>query len=109
MHIYKNKVTVGIVCLLQKSLAMLLLQRKSESLIGYKLMIIQPLTAKGENTGRESVGADYVGAGIGEIVLVGSGSSVRVEESKKIICYRFSDNWNNRRINSLEVNFMEKI
>ncbi|EGY80503.1 MAG: EutN/CcmL family microcompartment protein [Peptoniphilus sp.] len=57
--------------------------RKSESLIGYKLMIIQPLTAKGENTGRESVAADYVGAGIGEIVLVGSGSSVRVEESKK--------------------------
>ena len=46
-------------------------------------MIIQPINAKGEKVRNESVAADYVGAGIGELVLVGSGSSVRVEDDRK--------------------------
>ena len=50
--------------------------RKNDTLVGYKLMIIQPINAKGEKVRNESVAADYVGAGIGELVLVGSGSSV---------------------------------
>ena len=32
---------------------------------------------------REQVAADFVGAGVGEYVLVGTGSSVRVEENRK--------------------------
>lgn len=57
--------------------------RKSESLVGYKLMIIQPIGEDGTKAGENKVAADYVGAGVGEIVLIGSGSSVRVEESRK--------------------------
>ena len=57
--------------------------RKNDTLVGYKLMIIQPINANGENVKYESVAADYVGAGIGELVLVGSGSSVRVEDDRK--------------------------
>ena len=56
---------------------------KNDTLVGYKLMIIQPINANGEKYRNESVAADYVGAGIGELVLVGSGSSVRVEDDRK--------------------------
>ena len=53
--------------------------RKNDTLVGYKLMIIQPINANGEKYRNESVAADYVG----ELVLVGSGSSVRVEDDRK--------------------------
>lgn len=56
--------------------------RKEDSLIGYKLMIIQEMSSNG-NLGKEYVAADYVGAGIGELVLIATGSSVRVDSSKK--------------------------
>lgn len=56
--------------------------RKDDSLVGYKLMIIQEMS-KDEKLGREFVAADYVGAGIGELVLVGTGSSVRVDSNRK--------------------------
>ena len=48
--------------------------RKDESLVGYK---------HGEFSGEEEVAVDYVGAGIGETVLIGQGSSVRVDEKKR--------------------------
>lgn len=57
--------------------------RKEESLVGYKLMVIQKINRKNEPIGDEVVAADYVGAGIGEIVLVGQGSAVRVDRNKK--------------------------
>ncbi|MGF0095768.1 EutN/CcmL family microcompartment protein [Peptoniphilus sp. SGI.035] len=57
--------------------------RKNDTLVGYKLMIIQPINANGEEYKDQSVAADYVGAGIGELVLVGGGSSVRVENERK--------------------------
>lgn len=57
--------------------------RKNDSLVGYKLMVIQEISTKDQKLGKEYVAADYVGAGIGELVLVGKGSAVRVEENKK--------------------------
>lgn len=57
--------------------------RKDESLIGYKLMIVKRIDSKGELIGSEEVAADYVGAGIGDYVLLGKGSAVRVKDEKK--------------------------
>lgn len=57
--------------------------RKSPTLVGYKLMVVQPINLAAEKTKEEQVAADYVGAGIGDYVLIASGSSVRVEEEKR--------------------------
>lgn len=59
--------------------------KKSDTLRGYKLMVIQPVSAELVPTEQEQVAADYVGAGIGEYVLVGSGSSVRVEQKHESV------------------------
>lgn len=59
--------------------------RKDESLIGYKLMIVKKIDAKEEFIGGEEVAADYVGAGIGDYVLLCKGSAVRVEKQKVAI------------------------
>lgn len=58
--------------------------RKEESLVGYKLMVIERMNSKEEHIGPEYVAVDYVGAGIGETVLVGQGSSVRVDSNRKL-------------------------
>ena len=50
--------------------------RKNEGLLGSKFMIVQPLSNMSSD-GR-IVAVDNVGAGIGEIVLVATGSSARV-------------------------------
>ncbi len=49
--------------------------RKNESLIGSKFMIVEPLEIIG---GKSFVAIDNVGAGIGETVLVATGSAARV-------------------------------
>ena len=51
--------------------------RKNENLVGNKFMIIEPLEEMGQNTGR-FVAIDNIGAGIGETVLVATGSAARV-------------------------------
>ncbi len=51
--------------------------RKSENLIGNKFMIIEPLGEMAGGTGR-FVAIDNIGAGIGETVLVATGSAARV-------------------------------
>ena len=51
--------------------------RKNENLIGSKFMIVEPLSVMGGNTDR-IVAVDNVGAGIGEIVLVATGSAARI-------------------------------
>ncbi len=48
--------------------------RKNEKLLGSKFMIVEPFQGKGEKL----VAVDNVGAGIGEVVLVCTGSSARV-------------------------------
>ncbi|VBB05286.1 ethanolamine utilization protein eutn/carboxysome structural protein ccml [Lucifera butyrica] len=51
--------------------------RKDDTLVGYKLLIVQPLNLDGLNTMSIRVAIDTVGAGNGETVLVLEGSSAR--------------------------------
>ena len=51
--------------------------RKSEKLIGNKFMIVQPLETMKSETG-QFVAIDNIGAGIGEMVLVATGSAARI-------------------------------
>jgi ethanolamine utilization protein EutN len=51
--------------------------RKEESLNGLKLMIVQRIDPLQQQAGEVLVAADYVGAGIGEKVLVATGSAAR--------------------------------
>lgn len=58
--------------------------QKKEELIGYKLLIICPLSKDKEEFEEDSfVAVDTVGAGIGEEVLVVVGSSARVVATDK--------------------------
>jgi ethanolamine utilization protein EutN len=43
--------------------------RKDESLVGIKLLVLQPLAPGGENAGRTLVAVDAIGAGVGEQVF----------------------------------------
>lgn len=44
--------------------------KKKESLVGHKLMIVQPLDNFGKDAGSETIAIDTVGAGIGDLVIV---------------------------------------
>ena len=58
--------------------------RKSERLIGTKLLIIEPVDFKKQKSdGRLMVAIDAVGAGVGEVVLIVQGSSARLTETTK--------------------------
>lgn len=50
---------------------------KNDSLIGSKLLVVQPLNLDGMNTISMQVAVDTVGAGNGETVLVVTGTSAR--------------------------------
>ena len=52
--------------------------RKNEELNGCKLMIVEPLQYEGHSKPYPVVAVDTIGGGIGETVLVVSGSSARV-------------------------------
>lgn len=55
---------------------------KAEKLTGKKLLIVTPLDMKSiEEDGKPLVAIDTVGSGIGEVVLVVSGSSARQTEA----------------------------
>ena len=51
--------------------------RKQESLVGSKFMEVE-IVEKGEPTGKYLIAVDSVGAGIGEAVLITTGSSARL-------------------------------
>ncbi len=51
--------------------------RKSEKLVGNKFMIVEPAESM-KGAGERIVAIDIIGAGIGEFVLVASGSAARV-------------------------------
>ncbi len=51
--------------------------QKDEKLVGSKLMIVQDVNLDGELERKYTVAVDAMGAGIGEIVLVATGSSAR--------------------------------
>ncbi len=50
---------------------------KDEKLIGSKLMVVQDVDLDGAVVPQYTVAVDAVGAGIGEVVLVATGSSAR--------------------------------
>lgn len=52
--------------------------RKEDSLQGMKLMIVQAIDAITDKPGNSFVAVDQVGAGIGEVVIVSTGSSARL-------------------------------
>lgn len=68
---------------LAKIIGTVVATRKDETLVGYKMMIVKRINGHGEYIGEEEVAVDYVGAGIGETVLVGQGSAVRVDAKRK--------------------------
>lgn len=51
--------------------------RKNDNLVGNKFMIIEPIEGMG-NPENKIVAIDNIGAGIGEMVLVVTGSSARI-------------------------------
>ena len=51
--------------------------RKSEKLVGNKVMIVEPVESM-KNTGSRLIAIDIIGAGIGEYVLVAQGSAARI-------------------------------
>ena len=51
--------------------------RKNENLVGNKFMIVETLEGFGKNSSR-IVAVDNVGAGLGEAVLVATGSAARI-------------------------------
>ena len=57
--------------------------RKDERLVSQKLLLAQPLNAKEEPQGGHLVAVDTVDAGVGETVLIVSGSSARMAEDLK--------------------------
>lgn len=50
--------------------------RKNQNLVGNKFLIVDPLKCMGDKS--RLVAIDNVGAGIGEIVLVATGSAARI-------------------------------
>lgn len=56
--------------------------RKHDKLVGSKLMIIEPNVSMSNGT-KQIVAVDYIGAGIGENVLVALGSSARIACDKE--------------------------
>lgn len=57
--------------------------RKEPTLDGLKLLVVRPCDAQGSPTGAPLVAADAVGAGVGEVVLIASGSSARQTEATR--------------------------
>ena len=52
--------------------------QKNQNLVGAKIMLLQPLDAKGNSSGEEFIAVDAVGAGIGDLVLaIAEGGSAR--------------------------------
>ena len=51
--------------------------RKNEKLVGSKFMVIEPIEKLGDPS-KKIVAIDNVGAGIGEVVLVATGSAARI-------------------------------
>lgn len=68
---------------LAKVIGTVVATRKEDSLVGCKLMIIRRVNGKSEYIDSEEIAVDFVGAGIGDIVLTAQGSSVRVDPRRK--------------------------
>ena len=63
--------------ILGKVVGTVVASQKEASLEGLKFLVIRRLTIEGQPTDNYVVAADAVGAGLGEVVMVASGSSAR--------------------------------
>lgn len=57
--------------------------RKDERLVGNKLLLVRPVSPQGKPEGTCLVAVDTVDAGVGETVLIVSGSSARLASGMK--------------------------
>ena len=64
--------------LLAKIIGTVVATQKDERLVSSKLLVVQPLDARGAARGGHLVAVDTVDAGFGETVLIVSGSSARL-------------------------------
>jgi microcompartment protein CcmK/EutM len=62
---------------LGKVVGTLVSTQKEPSLDGLKFLVVRRLTIDGQDTAGYAVAADAVGAGVGEVVMIASGSSAR--------------------------------
>ncbi len=66
--------------LLGKVVGTVVSTRKTESLVGLKLLLVKNVDARNRSAAGYHVCADAVGAGIGEVVLYSTGSAARQSE-----------------------------
>jgi ethanolamine utilization protein EutN len=57
--------------------------RKDERLLSQKLLVVRPIDVRARPDGKELVAVDTVDAGVGETVLIVSGSSARMASGMK--------------------------
>ncbi len=69
--------------LLAKVVGTVVATRKDPRLVGNKLMVVRPVDPRGKAEGNYLVAVDTVEAGVGETVLVVSGSSARMASGLK--------------------------
>jgi len=62
---------------LARVIGTLVATRKDEKLEGLKFLVVQPINADGQNTSNALVAVDAVEAGVGEVVMIATGSSAR--------------------------------
>ncbi len=72
---------------LAKVIGSIVSTKKHDSLVGKKIMIVQPIDSAGESIKAVEVACDHVGAGIGEMVLITKGHAARMifEPEKNVI------------------------
>ena len=58
--------------------------RKDEKLTGMKFLVVEKMTPQFQLTGENFVAADNAGAGIGDSVLITTGSSARISLEKEV-------------------------
>lgn len=62
---------------LARVLGTLVATRKDEKLEGLKFLVVRPITVDGQDASNALVAVDAVGAGVGEVVMIATGSSAR--------------------------------
>jgi ethanolamine utilization protein EutN len=69
--------------LLAKIVGTVVATRKDPRLVSQKLLLVRPIDPKGKGEGNHLVAVDTVDAGVGETVLIVSGSSARMASGLK--------------------------
>ena len=69
--------------ILAKIVGTVVATRKDERLVSHKLLVARPIDASGAGVANHLVAVDTVDAGVGETVLIVSGSSARMAAGMK--------------------------